>query len=99
MSKHTPGPWIAVGSMVEIGDDEVPDVCTCNPQLFGQGHLPITSEREYANAHLIAAAPELLEALKRLIATGLDEREYHEFMSNPAHYARAAINKATGGNE
>lgn len=48
-----------------------------------------------ANARLIAAAPDLLEALTRMVSTGLSEREHHEFLSDPQHYARAAIRKAT----
>jgi hypothetical protein len=55
--------------------------------------VAVCSERD---ARLIAAAPDLLNALMRLIATGLDQRTHHEFMSDPTHYARAAIAKATG---
>lgn len=88
MSRHTPGPW-------RIGAIESGRYC-----VDGANGEEVTGWLDSeGDALLIAAAPELLEALKRLIATGLDEREYHEFMSNPAHYARAAINKATGGNE
>lgn len=98
MSKHTPGPWYAVGGMVEIGNDELPDVCTCDPQLFGQGHLPTTPEREYANARLIAAAPDLLEALKGMLSR-TDGQAIYNFMEPQREAARAAIAKATGENE
>lgn len=62
---HTPGPW-------EVGDN---GVCTdlmvyCNDALGSRvancsdsGH-GITNEQDKANARLIAAAPELLEALQ-----------------------------------
>jgi len=30
MSKHTPGPWFAVGAQVETENDSVPDICTCD---------------------------------------------------------------------
>jgi hypothetical protein len=50
-----------------------------------------------ANARLIAAAPELLEALQRLIGTGLDQATHHAIKSDPNHYVNVAIAKATGG--
>jgi len=64
MSKHTPGPWFAVGAQVEIEDDSVPDICTCDPQVMRQSHLDWHPKTVEANARLIAAAPELLEALE-----------------------------------
>ena len=70
MSKHTPGPWHArewnchAKTTVGIG---APDgrgflaIAECS----GMGHHPdISSEQEDANAQLIAAAPDLLEALR-----------------------------------
>ena len=60
MSKHTPGPWKArllpMGVyLIEIRPQET--ICA------------IASQREnhHANARLIAAAPELLEALKNAV--------------------------------
>jgi hypothetical protein len=37
---------------------------------------------------------ELVEALKRLIGTGLHEFEYKRIMSDPSHYVNAALAKA-----
>lgn len=55
-----------------------------SPAHLGPGH----ANRDKANAHLIASAPELLEALEELVAEfgvcGLTEK------------ARSAIAKATG---
>lgn len=45
-----------------------------------------------ANARLIAAAPDLLEALQGL----LDVTDFHELYGNKTEAARAAIAKATG---
>jgi hypothetical protein len=100
MNKHTPGPWVT--------DDPQPgDIYRhvfngngrCAPYIarldLRRGDWP--TEEQEDNARLIAAAPDLLEALQRLIATGLDARAHHEFMSDPKHYARRAIAKATGG--
>jgi hypothetical protein len=53
--KHTPGPWEAENESVSAGFDMVADV-------FGA-----TTEQRDANARLIAAAPDLLAALKALV--------------------------------
>ena len=62
MSKHTPGPWF-------IGDANIPSEYTHGihagdfivADLCDDAHTPETRK---ANASLIAAAPELLEALQ-----------------------------------
>jgi hypothetical protein len=90
MSKHTPGPWFAVGAQVEIEDDSVPDICTCDPQVMRQSHLDWHPRTVEANARLIAAAPDLLEALERVKATGV-------FLGAiPQEMVDAAIAKAKG---
>lgn len=64
MSKHTPGPW-NVGhedentGEIEVISDGRPYVCLVLPGAI--------DEVTPANARLIAAAPELLEALQRLV--------------------------------
>ena len=67
MSKHTPGPWFAVGAQVETENDSVPDICTCDPQAMRQSHLDWNPKTVQANARLIAAAPDLLEALRMML--------------------------------
>ena len=64
---HTPGQWIAVGAWVEHDDDNVADICTCDPAAMGQAHLTRSVEELMANARLIAAAPDLIEALETLL--------------------------------
>lgn len=64
MGKHTPGPWIAVGAWVEHPDDDVADICTCNPNDVDQGSFSRPYKEMCANAQLCAAAPDLLELLK-----------------------------------
>ena len=85
MSAHTPSPW----TFVQSGTGDFP---IWNVRIGTRGliTLPATAGMETmdADARLIAAAPELLEALQDLCDTlgecGMTEK------------ARAAIAKATG---
>jgi hypothetical protein len=55
MNKHTPAPWNYDGRIVTASDGDI---------LFNVGR---TNEEYQANAKLIAAAPELLEALVAMV--------------------------------
>ena len=55
---------MAVGCLVEVLSDSIPDICSTDPDTFGQ-HGRSDKER-LANARLIAAAPTLLEVLQEL---------------------------------
>ena len=61
IAKHTPGPWLvhedSYGGFNRIWSARGDDVATC----MGDGSIP--SGEILANERLIAAAPELLEAL------------------------------------
>ena len=64
---HTPGPWhtkrdgfSTVYVEASIGGGWIQEVAACGPTEKG-------SEQQEANAKLVAAAPELLEALKRVV--------------------------------
>ena len=96
MSKHTPGPWaiyVNAPSDVVIRKMSKDGYELCAIARVSSG---------YANAHLIAAAPELLEALRGMLA--LDE-EHHQRghcdddVCAEVRKARAAIAKATGEEE
>ena len=82
MSKHTPGPWTA--------DYNKPYDQWWVSQFDGN---PVATTKQEPNAHLIAAAPDLLAALKEIVA-GISVG------TNPDHpwikEARAAIAKAEG---
>lgn len=100
MSEHTPGPWVVVGitcdgSMVESADGKE-QICSGSLREY---HDP---EGQWADAHLIAAAPDLLEATERMfrsLAAYLDyvPPDYREKCYAPLEsleMGRAAIKKA-----
>lgn len=82
-TKFTPGPWWTDGeySADECGVSVIAARADCGPLpgnptrgmvAFVSELLPENADRARANAHLIAAAPELYEALERLIKAGTD---------------------------
>lgn len=93
-AKHTPGPWeLCLGDegrsseiFVLREDDDQVLIADVHSHVFG---------REHADARLIAAAPELLQALQDLeyAVEGLEyvQKEY----AAEVQKARAAIAKAT----
>ena len=89
MNKHTPGPWVTTPEPngKEWGVDAGPwGICIC-ADAPGKG----TAED---NARLIAAAPDLLDALKQIKSNA---NMYHA--ETISEIARAAIAKATGDND
>jgi len=92
-AKHTPGPWFAVGYQVEIESETVADICTTNAHLFGQPGLH-NDATAMANAHLIAAAPEMLAALECITDALSPPRNAEEEAAIAA--ALAALAKAKG---
>ena len=59
MRKHTQGTWNTDGLAV-VGDDPYLEICICTSDT------DIPKHEAEANASLIAAAPDLLEALKEM---------------------------------
>lgn len=86
-TKHTPGPWDCIGGAVYANDGQTP--IAYMDRVSGNGTSPVERDQ---NAHLIAAAPELLEALQNLVANC---REICPGMPNMMQ-AEAAIKKALG---
>ena len=91
---HTPGPWKVMGEDVVLMRDER-EVVAWVGDIDGQ----MTD-----NAHLIAAAPEMLEALENLVAINEAHNQAVEgVIGRPVEWkdgyldeARAAIRKARG---
>lgn len=91
MGKHTPGPWRA---------------CTWDPMERAHVHADDPQEsgctarfdlpRNAADARLMAAAPELLEALEEMAAAHQRVDPHHEDTCSNCIRARAAIAKAEG---
>jgi hypothetical protein len=101
MSKHTPGPWKTVARNYPIADTG--DYDGCWEVLTGDPKKPIVqiwgdSDEDEANARLIAAAPDLLEALKNIVNLWDHHASAHgDGTIFPLHVAaRAAIAKAEG---
>lgn len=95
MSKYTPGPWWFSQrdeqGRFDIGRGDYVLFCSTG------GPLPkdlIGAER--ANARLIAAAPDLLEALKECLASLDRINGWGSFVSPDRLHAREAIAKAEG---
>lgn len=88
-AKHTPGPWIFCGTHV---DD------SRGLPLVRSAHRDF-DKINCADFHLIAAAPELLEALEGLLSVYVElvaPTDVFGEAANAEHIARAAIAKARG---
>jgi hypothetical protein len=91
VNKHTPGPWtLEDGEALVIRGSDDGQICIAN-WLRGRGGLGGRRKNDevQANARLIAAAPDLLDALKGVVR--IADRQTVEFDA-----ARAAIAKAEG---
>lgn len=98
-SKHTPGPWF-----VENKNPSEFGLTISADQEFRTTRLEIChiagyGEDQNSNARLIVAAPDLLNALKRILnaAYGLADEGEAETVHSALKVAHAAITKAEGG--
>jgi hypothetical protein len=90
MINHTPSPWHLMET--EPGIDADMDVFTTTPRYAGGKGL-IARVVDADDAVLIAAAPDLLEALRVIVANASSVQMYPQWAVD---VARAAISKATG---
>lgn len=99
VAAHTPGPWFRTGKGWTVRAPERPYV-TASGTTLSMRHDVATvhqigsypGERE-ANARLIVAAPDLLEALRTILAI---EEDHGDPTGPEWDAARAAFYKATG---
>lgn len=99
MSKHTPGPWVVSNNsafLIRAGDA---DIGRHIAQVGPANYHPSFAVDE-PNARLIAAAPDLLEALERLkcevILSDVDMDYIKSHFQPHLDKAAAAISKARG---
>lgn len=100
--KFTQGPWFITGNMTKyiesrIGGGLIQEVAAVGPTSADCGY----GEQQQASAHLIAAAPELYEALEGMLEVyggemDVDGLPKHEVELNLIAVARAALSKARG---
>jgi len=102
--RHTPGPWAIRGQRIESEQHNVGDIAHIYCKDVSRSVRWDEDSTAQANAQLIAAAPELLEACKALCEewensfegqdTGFDDTALHEIVI----MARHALLKAEGRN-
>ena len=94
MSSYTPGPWRDCAIVIS-GDSEETYRCVTGGDgvfLHGTG-FQVSGFIKPADARLMAAAPDLLEALQRIVS---DDKEYPLIDYDLIVQAKSAIAKATG---
>ena len=109
MIKHTPGPWSIFTDEKHkhnagIEADGFSIICIGypdeTPAMDDSGVCGRTTDETTANAHLISAAPDLLEALEKCAAVIGAPQEGHwatdDEVNDAYNSAVAAINKAKG---
>jgi hypothetical protein len=100
MSKHTPGPWVVTDkdNGIEFGVDTAGGewgICTVAGGA-GETLKHDSQDASAANARLIAAAPELLDALKALVGLARMGAAPLSDYKAALRVADEAIAKATG---
>jgi hypothetical protein len=85
MSKHTPGPWGLEIELVYDSADRL--IADCS------GSARFDDDTVRANAHLIAAAPEMLEVMERALKLSREHADFKLYAMEPFE---RAIAKAKG---
>jgi hypothetical protein len=104
-AKHTPGPWRIAAKNFDTsfyvihGNDEAKREVQVVKMSYGTHPIPEFLERKEADARLIAAAPELLSALVRLVNWAKAHDAICFIETKDIESAKAAIAKATGEKE
>lgn len=102
MSKHTPGPWTfkrGARDDFHLPQLQRKDLTTAIVDAKGFYVAEIGLDRFNANARLIAAAPDLLEAAKAVLDVSLKDDATHIERQYALHELAKIINKLDGQNE
>lgn len=83
--KHTKGPWIATRQQDETGEH--------NDVIIAAKHSVVARPVSWHDAQLIAAAPELLSAIDRLMTATYDSKNE---LASARLQSEKAISKAKG---
>ena len=96
--KHTPGPWIVDNGVSEdITGRPTLGIYAAGPEEYGYvcgihcGPDADITKQDYVNAHLIAAAPAMYEALKNTLAYFMRSNQSH---APEVRVVRAALAQA-----
>ena len=90
-TKHTPGPWTAHD---DDGTGTLP--CVLSEKVNAGGNFYVAQCNVFEDARLIAAAPELLEALEHLVPMTWNDGPLCEVYRESGKRAETAIAKARG---
>lgn len=100
---HTPGPWVVGGASGNEGEAReivaASRTIAWSASTWDEDEGDVVTEEDDANAHLIAAAPDLLAALKELVDYDEGSNEPGEFGYEILQRCKAAIAKAEGRSE
>ena len=90
--KHTPGPWIVAGLNVGSVNNKV--VASCYKDSLESVVVRPSDDAEcLANARLIAAAPDMLVAIKGAIAALTQNKTYPADILAAVTFLRSAVSK------
>ena len=90
MSKYTPGPWFVAAHVSTKGERLI----LSRSQREAVAFVPVDhahAERSHANALLLAAAPQMAEALRKFVARA---EQMNGVDTGPLAEARAALTEA-----
>lgn len=89
-AKHTPGPWKVDKNMIRAVDPLTSIACICDVAW------PLGNRQECpeANAHLIAAAPEMLDALEYLLKQCEENERNNMNYMGVSEFAKERASKA-----
>ena len=101
-AEHTPGPWRAElaknqSNLIYIVPEVAPDTYIADIWPDDRDCEGPFTETNWADARLIAAAPDLLKALELILESARDGRDVPEWLMERLVTAEAAIHKTEGG--